>query len=187
MWECSRLKTTRGIPGHAIIPNLFPINSRWFRVRKRIPSAKRETANLLHRYYLLYICIYFDTSTYDAQNSLAVPTALMLSRVMSDLAPTDAYFLLRCLNIILTMFLWAIEQTRTRLREKSKILRASGNHLSASIRFSCVLTEDSRDMYRLFCARFCVLCAYVVCDQFFDILVAFNFKGTTLLLSEIET
>lgn len=41
--------------------------------------------------------------------------------------------------------------------------------------------------YRLFCARFCVLCAYVICDEFFDILVAFSFKSTTLLLSETET
>lgn len=31
---------------------------------------------------------------------------LMLSHVMSDLAPTNTYFLLRCLNIILTMSLW---------------------------------------------------------------------------------
>lgn len=48
--------------------------------------------------------IYILTRVYDVRNSWTVRAVLILSRVMSDLAPTGAYFLLRCLNIILTMF-----------------------------------------------------------------------------------
>lgn len=83
-----------------------------------------------------YIYIYFDTSVYDAQNSLATPAALMLSRVMSDLAPTGAYFLLRCLNIILTMFLWP--RANGCVRDFARNLKFCGmiSQVAASIRFS---------------------------------------------------
>lgn len=169
MWDSFRLKTTQEIPARnysQFISNKFEAISS----EKTNPECQRLLICHVDIAYW-YICVYILTRVRCSKLS-GCTTALMLSRVMSDLAPTDAYFLLRCLNIILTMFLWPIEQTRARLREKSKILRGLGNRLSASIRFSCVLAEDSR-RYRLFCVRFRMS---VVCDELFDVSVAFNFK-----------
>ena len=77
-----------------------------FRVYLELIDFPRRPLNI----YICILCIL--TRVYDVRNSWTVRAALILSRVMSDLAPTGAYFLLRCLNIILTMFFRPVAASR---------------------------------------------------------------------------
>lgn len=59
---------------------------------------------------------------------------------MSDLAPTGAYFLLRCLNIILTMFLWPRPVAASR---NPKFCEASNHAFGNSTRDGYVAAKNS--------------------------------------------
>lgn len=73
---------------------------------------------------------------------------------MSDLAPTGAYFLLWCLNIILTMFLWPRPVAAVR---NSKFCRAFDPYSAARIDpHSCLVSSISHVYTRIISIYLCV-------------------------------
>lgn len=150
----------------------------------------RENAALLRR-LLTYTYIYFDTSVRCSKLPGCTDRVNAVSRVMSDLAPTGAYFLLRCLNIILTMFLWPRADTRAVSREIRNFARPRKVIvcLAASIRSNCVVAKNSRasaEHRSIFTLAFCDCTRVWYMRRIFFFfsytLVAFDFKNVRCCL-----